>query len=156
MAIRGFAGRTASLCVAAAVGVALVLGAAADAASGVDPVAGGTVHSIALRYGGTAWAWGANWDGQLGDGTTTDHHVPAHVQGPGGAGFLTGVEGVAAAGSHSLGREVHQVELPAGSSAHEWNLADPGGQRVAAGLYLYRVVLQDGSRLSQGRLVVLP
>src|SRR4051794_17706226 len=34
-------------------------------------VAGGGGHSLALKADGTVWAWGANFAGQLGDGTTT-------------------------------------------------------------------------------------
>ncbi len=34
-----------------------------------SPVAAGHRHSLAIRDDGTLWAWGANRDGQLGDGT---------------------------------------------------------------------------------------
>ncbi len=37
----------------------------------VIDVAGGMGHSLALKKDGTVWAWGANHDGQLGNGTQT-------------------------------------------------------------------------------------
>ncbi|MFG1607170.1 RCC1 domain-containing protein [Actinoplanes sp. NPDC049265] len=37
----------------------------------------GAGHACAIDTGGNVYCWGANADGQLGDGTTTDHLVPA-------------------------------------------------------------------------------
>ena len=45
-------------------------------------IAGGTNHSLAVRADGTAWGWGLNSDGQLGDGTTTLRPLPIAVSGP--------------------------------------------------------------------------
>ena len=39
----------------------------------------GNGHTVALKSNGTLWAWGWNYYGQLGDGTTTDSHVPEQV-----------------------------------------------------------------------------
>ncbi len=36
-------------------------------------------HSVALKRDGTLWAWGSNWAGQLGDGTTNHSPVPVRV-----------------------------------------------------------------------------
>ena len=36
-------------------------------------------YSFAIRNDGSLWAWGSNWSGQLGDGTTTDQHSPVFV-----------------------------------------------------------------------------
>jgi alpha-tubulin suppressor-like RCC1 family protein len=36
-------------------------------------------HNLALKSDGTLWAWGDNWDGQLGDGTTADRTTPVRV-----------------------------------------------------------------------------
>ena len=37
-------------------------------------------HTAAVRTNGTAWAWGNNAQGQLGDGTTSHSTVPAQVR----------------------------------------------------------------------------
>jgi alpha-tubulin suppressor-like RCC1 family protein len=50
-------------------------------ASGHDwkqAVAGGT-HTVALKKDGTLWAWGNNWAGTLGTGSTNDSAVPVQV-----------------------------------------------------------------------------
>jgi hypothetical protein len=57
-------------------------------------VAAGDAHSLAVREDGTLWAWGRNWAGQLGDGTTTRRSTPVQV--------LTNVRSVTAGGYHSL------------------------------------------------------
>jgi hypothetical protein len=59
-------------------------------------VAGGGSHSLAVKSDGTVWAWGANWSGQLGNGTNTSSNVPVQVTG------LSGVVAVAGGGNHSL------------------------------------------------------
>jgi LPXTG-motif cell wall-anchored protein len=80
------------------------------------PVSGGTVvtiegiHFVKVapgRYGalgltneGTVYAWGYNYYGQLGDGTTTDSLLPVPVKGVGGLGVLSGVTDIAM-GSYS-------------------------------------------------------
>jgi alpha-tubulin suppressor-like RCC1 family protein len=46
---------------------------------------GGQAHSIALGADGSVWTWGANDEGQLGDGTTTDNPTPTQVAGIGTA-----------------------------------------------------------------------
>jgi len=47
----------------------------------VEAIASGSSHSLALTSDGQVFAWGANWQGQLGDGTTTDSAVPVTVSG---------------------------------------------------------------------------
>jgi alpha-tubulin suppressor-like RCC1 family protein len=64
--------------------------------TGVVAVAGGWYHSIALKNDGTVWAWGNNWAGQLGDGTTTQRNIPAQVSG------LTGMAAIAGGGYHTI------------------------------------------------------
>ena len=48
--------------------------------SGMVAIAGGEWHSLALKSDGTIWSWGRNAEGQLGDGTTTDHLAAALSQ----------------------------------------------------------------------------
>ena len=59
-------------------------------------IAGGGEHSIALKSDGTVWAWGNNWVGQLGDGTTSHRSTPVQVSG------LSGVIAIAGGGYHSI------------------------------------------------------
>jgi RHS repeat-associated protein len=68
-------------------------------------IAGGGVHSLALKSDGTVWAWGWNDaqplggaadGGQLGDGTTTGRLAPIRVN------DLDEVVQIAAGGAHSL------------------------------------------------------
>jgi hypothetical protein len=51
--------------------------------SGVRAIATGGFFSLALAddggAGGTVWAWGDNWEGQLGDGTNVDRLYPVRV-----------------------------------------------------------------------------
>jgi alpha-tubulin suppressor-like RCC1 family protein len=61
-------------------------------------VAGGVNHSLGIRTNGTAWAWGSNSQGRLGDGTTTGRSSPVSVVG----GFTDWCD-VSASGYHSIG-----------------------------------------------------
>ena len=45
----------------------------------VSAIAAGNDHSLAVKADGTAWAWGNNSFGQLGDGTTINRGVPTRV-----------------------------------------------------------------------------
>ena len=48
--------------------------------SDVTAIAGGGSHSLALKNDGTVMAWGANQNGQLGNGTNgsgTESNVPS-------------------------------------------------------------------------------
>ena len=52
--------------------------------------------SLALKSDGTVWAWGANSQGELGDGTNTERHTPVQIS------SLSGMTAIVAGGSHSL------------------------------------------------------
>jgi alpha-tubulin suppressor-like RCC1 family protein len=49
--------------------------------SNVVQISGGWFHAIALKSDGTAWTWGENGTGELGDGTTTRRTTPVQVVG---------------------------------------------------------------------------
>jgi len=47
---------------------------------GGKEISAGGWHTVALRNDGTVWAWGLNFSGQLGDGTTMNSHTPIQVK----------------------------------------------------------------------------
>jgi alpha-tubulin suppressor-like RCC1 family protein len=50
----------------------------------------GSLHSLAVRTNGTAWAWGLNTCGRLGDGTVTQRTSPVQVLGENWCGASAG------------------------------------------------------------------
>jgi len=70
-------------------------------------VSGGDFHCAALRSDGTVWTWGANFNGQIGDGTTTERTSPVQVVG------LSNVVAIAA-------RDHHNLALEADGSVWAW------------------------------------
>ncbi|MES2709405.1 MAG: Calx-beta domain-containing protein [Verrucomicrobiota bacterium] len=73
----------------------------AVSAGGADTVSGG--HSLALCSDGTIAAWGENFSGELGDGTSTNRSVPVAVDtGEGSALFRKTVVAISAGYGHSL------------------------------------------------------
>lgn len=58
--------------------------------------AGGKGHTLAIKKDGTLWAWGANQQGQLGDGTNNETNVPVRI------GNDTNWLKVSAGDSHSI------------------------------------------------------
>jgi hypothetical protein len=81
--------------------------------TGVTAIAGGSVHSLALKTDCTVWAWGGNDYGQLGDGTTIERHVPVQVQN------LTGVTAIA-------GGDLHSLALKTDGTVWAWGRNDSG------------------------------
>ncbi|MER7846021.1 hypothetical protein ABTZ03_18945 [Kitasatospora sp. NPDC096077] len=63
---------------------------------GVDAVAAGGAHALALLKDGTVMSWGLNDKGQLGDGTTTNANLPVVVAG------LADVKAIAAGDAFSM------------------------------------------------------
>jgi alpha-tubulin suppressor-like RCC1 family protein len=64
--------------------------------SGVRTIAAGDYHTCAITVQGAAFCWGANFEGQLGDGTTEDRLKPVAVNGLG-----TNVQAIAVGGTHT-------------------------------------------------------
>ena len=64
--------------------------------SAVTAIAAGAFRSLAVENDGTAWAWGENALGELGDGTTIDRYIPVQVQN------LSAVRAISSGEAHSL------------------------------------------------------
>lgn len=78
------------------------------------PVIGaGQYHTLAAREDGSVWAWGANFNGALGDGSTTQRNSPVQVAG------LSNV--VALAGGH-----LHSIELRQDGTVWTWGYSGHG------------------------------
>ncbi|BDR53364.1 hypothetical protein KIM372_12710 [Bombiscardovia nodaiensis] len=68
-------------------------------ASAYKQIIPGGRHTLAVTADGTAWAWGSNAYGQLGDGTTIQRSTPVRVQLPNG---VTHLDKIAVGESHTL------------------------------------------------------
>jgi alpha-tubulin suppressor-like RCC1 family protein len=77
-------------------------------------IAAGSNHSLAATAAGSAWSWGRNWSGQLGDGTQTDRVLPTVVPG------VADVTAVA-------GGYLHSLALTSGGTVWAWG-SDSNGQ----------------------------
>jgi alpha-tubulin suppressor-like RCC1 family protein len=72
--------------------------------SGITAIAAGAKHTLARKDDGTLWAWGANFYGQLGDGTSgagANRRYPVQVKKQDGIP-LGGIIAVAAGESHTV------------------------------------------------------
>jgi alpha-tubulin suppressor-like RCC1 family protein len=94
--------------------------------SPVVSVSGGWLHSAALKADGTLWAWGANDFGQLGNGSTTDSHVPVQVLFPSGNSSI--VTNVSCGGSYVLA-------VRSDGSVWGWGRNDSAALAGSAGYY---------------------
>jgi alpha-tubulin suppressor-like RCC1 family protein len=89
---------------------------------GITSVVGGEQHTLVLFVDGTMAAWGANWAGQLGDGTTISRDTPVSVVGLNGIHIMA----IAASGHHNLA-------LSAGGNVYAWGWNDHGELGVETG-----------------------
>jgi len=78
----------------------------------VTAISAGGWHTAALRNDGTAWTWGLNQSGELGDGTTTRRNTPVQVQN------LTNVIAISADGSHTVALRSDGTVWTWGSNQH--------------------------------------
>eukprot|EP00771_Trimastix_marina_P001282 gnl/Trimastix_PCT/2341.p1 GENE.gnl/Trimastix_PCT/2341~~gnl/Trimastix_PCT/2341.p1 ORF type:complete len:723 (-),score=104.11 gnl/Trimastix_PCT/2341:234-2402(-) len=67
----------------------------------VIQVACGAAHSLALTAQGAVFAWGSNHHGELGDGTTTDRHIPVELD-PAGRVAAFHLQRIAGGSNHTL------------------------------------------------------
>lgn len=51
------------------------------AISSISSISARGDHALAVKSDGTVWAWGSNYWGKLGDGTTENRSIPVQVQG---------------------------------------------------------------------------
>jgi alpha-tubulin suppressor-like RCC1 family protein len=77
-------------------GINVALPVQVSGLTSVTAISAGFYHSMALKSDGTAWAWGYNGFGQLGDGSFLNASVPVQIS------ALTGVKEIAGGGHHSL------------------------------------------------------
>ena len=84
-------------------------------AADVVSVWGGARSTIILKFDGTVWTWGANFNGKLGLGETNDVRVltPVEVHGAGNAGYFNSVAAV-------MGGEIHNVALKTDGTVWCW------------------------------------
>ena len=128
----------------------------------VTGVSAGFAHSVALTSIGAVLAWGKNYNGNLGNGSTSDSGVPVKVSLPAG----TKVTAVAAGGEHNLavtstgavlawgyGADGQLGNGGTGSSGTPVNVTLPAGIKVtavAAGALHSLAVTSTGAVLAWG------
>src|SRR5687767_3671809 len=98
-------------------GMAILVAAPAFVEGGpIVKLSAGSGHTCAVTSGGGVVCWGANYLGQLGDGTTTERRTPVAVQ-----GLTSEIRSIA------LG-EAHTCALTTAGEVFCWgNVVDPSG-----------------------------
>ena len=136
-------------------------------------ISAGANHALAVGQDGTAWAWGYNDRGQLGDGSTTRRPTPQQIQDPANPGQAFQAVQISAGVHHSLA-----VDRNGAAWAWGWNsdgqlgdnttsdqpaptrVSPPAGQgsagtglasaRISAGRNHSLAIGQDGNTYSWG------
>jgi alpha-tubulin suppressor-like RCC1 family protein len=102
-------------------------------------IAAGARHSLAIDSNGNVWAWGANLNGQLGNGTNIDSFGPTRVTFPDGTPRIVTI----AAGGH------HSLALDANNNLWAWGGNEHGQLGVAQNVFSrntpIRSVFPDGT-----------
>lgn len=107
--------------IVATVSVPLTVGpavVAATPATTIKAIAAGSAHTCAVASNGTAWCWGSNDHGQLGDGTTLERHRPVQVT-RGSGGYLSGIVAISAGANDTCA-------VTGGGAAWCWGANDRG------------------------------
>lgn len=98
-------------------------GAALDA---VVSLAAGWTHACAVRGDGSAWCWGSNGNGQLGDGTLTDRRNPVPVCASGAGPECTGGARLGGVVAVAVATDSHSCALTEGGEVLCWGLNSIG------------------------------
>jgi alpha-tubulin suppressor-like RCC1 family protein len=79
-------------------------------------IAGGDGYTLVVCNDHTVSGWGANYFGQLGNGTNTDSNTPVYVSG------LTSVIAVSASGVGLIDEKVHSLALKEDGTVWAWGI----------------------------------
>lgn len=96
---------------------------AAGSLSSVTSLDVGYWHCLAVKSDGTAWAFGYNNYGQMGDGTVLNRDVAVQVRNPPASGFLSGIIKVSGGGFAVGG---NSLALKSDGSVYAWGYGGNG------------------------------
>ncbi|MDP4156447.1 MAG: putative Ig domain-containing protein, partial [Bacillota bacterium] len=112
--------------------------------SNIVEISAGGATALALSASGNVYAWGYNGNGQLGNNSITDSHVPVEVQGVGGTGFLTNIIAI------SEGGNANSFALSASGNVYAWGENNQGGLGNGTTIDAHTPVLISGNTVSNG------